>query len=480
MKLKKLLKLIPELVVKGLKDIEILGMSSHSKSVKHGDLFVAKRGLTSDGAKFIPDAMAAGATSVLTETYNPTLKIPQLICAHIPDVEAKVAGAIFDHPDEKLFMVGITGTNGKTTTSFLIKEILECFIGPSGLLGTIEYMFGARRYPATHTTPDLPSVYKLLAEMCREACKGCVMEVTSHALDQGRVRGIQYDRALFTNLTQDHLDYHKTMETYLAAKAKLFETLSKDAVAILNYDSPYWEHLARKTVANVLTYGTKKGAQVRAEEIELLPGGTQCLVSFKGKAHPFSWALPGRFNVENALAAIALGFSIEMPAELIQKGMKEALAPPGRMERIENDRGVDVFVDFAHTPDALEKALKALQEIKKGRLFVVFGCGGDRDRKKRPMMAKVAQEGSDFAIITSDNPRSEDPEAIILEILKGFENKNSYMIEPDRREAIGRALCMAKKGDIVLIAGKGHENTQCFSHKTVEFDDRLVAGEFLA
>ena len=475
MRLKKLLKQLPEIQVMGSREIEITGICSHSKAVRHGNLFVAKRGHVFDGARYIPDAIASGAACVLTETYDPTLRVTQLIHPKISEVEGKIASSIFNEPSKKLFMVGITGTNGKTTTSYIVKQLLEQNRGPCGLIGTIEYLIGDKSFPPSHTTPDVSVCHKLLYEMVQQSCKSSVMEVTSHALDQGRVAAIEYDAAIFTNLSQDHLDYHKTMDGYAAAKAKLFASLSSKACAIVNADDPYSSMMVENCKAKIVTYGVENNADVRAENISLTAEGTSFTIIYQGRSYPLEAPLAGRFNLYNILAAAALALTHKIPIDLL----RASKPPPGRMELVFNTKNKRVYIDFAHTPDALEKALVSLKDVTQGRLFAVFGCGGDRDRLKRPSMARAAEKHADFTIVTSDNPRSEDPELIISEIIRGFTNKNSYMIEPDRREAITKAILMADQDDCILVAGRGHEPYQILSHQTVEFDDRNITKEII-
>jgi UDP-N-acetylmuramoyl-L-alanyl-D-glutamate--2,6-diaminopimelate ligase len=477
MKLSKILKDFPRIKVKGGKEIELTGISSHSKSVSPGNLFVAKRGSLHDGARFIPDAIASGAKAILTEVYDPTLDVTQLICPDVSQMEGALSKVIYEDPSSKLFCVGITGTNGKTTTSYFIKQLLDKFKGPCGLIGTIEYIIADHRYPPTHTTPDVATNHRLLREMVQVGCQSCVMEVTSHALEQSRVYGIEYDVAIFTNLTQDHLDYHKTMQTYADAKSKLFSSLNPEAVAIVNNDCPYSKQMVQKCRGKILTYGIDTSSDLMAKKIQLSPNGTSCTICYQGQEVPFSWPLCGRFNVSNVLACLALGLTINIPLSSLKSFMETIAPPPGRLEPVPNDKGISIYVDFAHSPDALKKVLECLTEMKKGKIFVVFGCGGDRDKTKRPLMARVCEEMADLCIVTSDNPRTEDPEAIINDIIKGFTNKNSYIIEMDRADAIGRAIELALPNDIVLIAGKGHEPYQILGHQTVEFDDRIHAKE---
>ncbi len=486
MKLKKLLKGIPVKEVKGPKDVLITGLCSNSKVVAPGNLFVAKKGLVDNGAHYIREAVSAGATAVLTDIFDPSLRhITQVIHPQVAAIESLLAAQYYQFPSQDLFMAGITGTNGKTTTSFLVKHLMDQLNYPCGLIGTIEYIIGNHRYNATRTTPDVISNHKMLREMVLQGCKSAVMEVTSHALDQGRAQSIEFDVAIFTNLTLDHLDYHLTMDQYCEAKQKLFQGLGRNPLkqvkkfpktAIINIDNPWHEKILQNCEANVLTYRLDNAAQVRAKDIQLKPTGTYFKVCYKGQEVDCQSPLVGRFNVYNCLAALCVGLVRNVPLEKLAAILSTFPTAPGRLEAVPNDLGLKIFVDFAHSDDSLMNVLECLQEFKKGRIITIFGCGGDRDLLKRPKMAQVAEELSDFCIVTSDNPRSEDPLDICQQIIKGFK-QNNWIIEIDRREAIKKAIHMATPKDIILIAGKGHETYQIFAHKTIEFDDRKIASQ---
>jgi UDP-N-acetylmuramoyl-L-alanyl-D-glutamate--2,6-diaminopimelate ligase len=486
MKLKKLLKDIPIQEVKGSKDVEITGLCANSKVVAPGNLFVAKKGRVDDGSQYIREAVAAGATAVLTDIFDPSLRnVTQVIHPNVPAIESLLAAHYYQFPSRELFMVGITGTNGKTTTSFLIKHLLDELKKPCGLIGTIEYIIGKHRYQATRTTPDVVSNHKMLREMVLQGCQSAVMEVTSHALDQGRAQNIEFDIAVFSNLTLDHLDYHLTMENYCQAKQKLFKELNPQPAkhgktfpktAVVNIDSPWHMKMLQDCQAKVLTYGFDPRADVRASHVQLSASGTRFIVSYKGEDVECQSPLVGRYNVYNCLAALCVGLLRQEPLVKLAIILSSFPAVPGRLQQVKNDLGLKIFVDFAHSDDALTNVLECLQEFKKGRILTVFGCGGDRDHSKRPKMAKAAEELSDFCIVTSDNPRSESPQKICQEITQGF-SKENWIIEIDRREAIKKAIDWATPEDIILIAGKGHETCQIFAHKTVEFDDRKIAAE---
>jgi UDP-N-acetylmuramoyl-L-alanyl-D-glutamate--2,6-diaminopimelate ligase len=485
MKLKKLIKDIPLDQVKGSKEIEITGVCANSKLVAPGNLFIAKRGKLEDGTKYIPEAIAAGAKAVLTDIYDPSLKeITQLIQSDIKKVEGLIAAQYYENPSSELFVVGVTGTNGKTTTTFLVKHILDQLGISCGLIGTIEYIIGSHRYRATRTTPDVVSNQKMLKEMILHGCKAAVMEVSSHALDQGRVENIDYDVAIFTNLTLDHLDYHGTMENYCTSKNLLFSHLSgnsskqkKKKLAVVNADSPWMKKIVQGCTAKVLTYGLNQAADLHATDIVLTASGTEFKLTYQNRSYLCRWSLVGRYNVYNYLAAVGACLHKNVPITDIIKALESFRTVAGRLEAVPNTLGLKIFVDFAHSDDALINVLECLNELKNGKIITVFGCGGDRDQEKRPKMAAAAEELSDFTIVTSDNPRSEKPEAIAADIAKGFKKKESFILELDRYRAIEKAIEMAKPEDIVLIAGKGHETYQIFAHKTIEFDDRKVALE---
>jgi UDP-N-acetylmuramoyl-L-alanyl-D-glutamate--2,6-diaminopimelate ligase len=487
MKLKTLLKDINGITIKGSKDIEITGICAHSKRVSPGNLFIAKAGKIDDGMRYIPEVIQAGATAVLTDIYNPSLKnIVQVIYPDVASLEGLLAARYYGFPSNELLMIGITGTNGKTTTSFLVKHLLDKIGKSCGLMGTIEYIIGNHHYQATHTTPDVTTNQKMLREMVTQGCKAAVMEVTSHALDQRRVAYIDYDIAIFSNLTLEHLDYHQSMENYCEAKRKLFLSLgnqpqslkSYPKVAVVNGDSPWHHKMLEGTKALPFSYGIENHkVDLHASKIQLTAEGTRFDLNYKGEIISCFCPLVGRYNVYNSLAAIAVGLIAGEPLEKLVRLLQDFVPVVGRLEPVANTKEMKIYVDFAHTDDALSNVLECLQELKKDRIITIFGCGGDRDKSKRPKMAKVAEELSDMCIVTSDNPRSEDPSVICQEIVKGFKNPSSHTVILDRKKAIAHALKIATKQDIILIAGKGHERHQIFAHKTVEFDDRKVAAE---
>ncbi|SCA59026.1 UDP-N-acetylmuramoyl-L-alanyl-D-glutamate--2,6-diaminopimelate ligase [Chlamydiales bacterium SCGC AB-751-O23] len=488
MKLKKLIKDIPFSQVKGSKEIEITGISCHSKTVSPGSLFIAKKGKELDGCRFIDDAIACGAGAIVTDILNPFLKdVVQLIHPSPNDVAGLLAKAYYEDPSKDLYTIGITGTNGKTTLAYMIKELLDLSEQPCGLIGTVEYITGLNHYNASLTTPDEIVLQKYLKEMKLQSCQACVMEVSSHALDQDRVKDVDFDCAIFTNLSHDHLDYHEDMDDYFKAKKKLFEKLQAgDAtqkntdrpVAVINYDDSYGKQLKSSFSFPILTYGMSPEADFVASDIKVTASGSRFTLSFKGADVKVVTSLIGRFNISNLLALFAFAHAKGIDLEKVLKVAKAFKSTNGRLEKVSNQLKVKAFVDYAHTPHALENVLLGLKEICQGKLVVVFGCGGNRDKEKRSIMGAIANEHSSHSIITSDNPRGEEPLEIAEQVLSGVKNKENTSIIVDRREAIKQGLekCTSKD-DILLIAGKGHETFQVFSHQTLNFDDRLILKE---
>jgi UDP-N-acetylmuramoyl-L-alanyl-D-glutamate--2,6-diaminopimelate ligase len=449
--------------------------------VQRNGLFVALRGEKLDGHNFIGQALEKGACVIVTEREE---KLPNATCVVVENTRpalADLSATFYGHPVRKLKMAGVTGTNGKTTTTFLIQHICENAGLRCGLIGTVRYQIGERILPAARTTPESLDLQELLAQMVNAGCRATAMEVSSHALAQDRTRGLEFDVAVFTNLTQDHLDFHGTMENYFQAKARLFSQLAEQqkkrkSVAVVNIDDRYGEQLLGKIDKKVpvITYGMGARADFRASNYRMEFGGTSYQLDARGKSYLVRIPLIGRFNVANSMAALAA-------ANALGVGLRDAIVSlgkspqvPGRLERLPAKRQFRVFVDYAHSPDALVNVIKTLRELEPQKLIVVFGCGGDRDREKRPLMGQVVDRNADQAIITSDNPRKEDPEKIIAEVEKGFRS-NRYEKIVDRTEAIERAISLAQPRDIVLIAGKGHEAYQEFADHTIPFDDIQVA-----
>jgi len=479
MQLKYLIQNVPDAVVLGAVDREITGLAYDSRKVRPGTLFAALRGEKVDGYSFLEPAIAAGAIAVMGENVDTDGRITAIKVPNGRAALAEVAAAFYQQPAQRLKMLGVTGTNGKTTTTFLIKHICEKELLRCGLLGTVRYEVGDRILPAARTTPESLDVHELLAQMRSAGCKAAVMEVSSHALAQDRVRCIEWDCAVFTNLTQDHLDYHGTMENYFAAKSLLFTGLAgqkKKATAVINADDRYGAKLIQSLTTPVVTYGLGVRADFRASEVKTDFSGTSYQLDAKGKSFLVRLPLIGRFNVYNSLAAIAAAVSVGIEVRNAVVALANAPHVPGRLEAAPVKRQFRVFIDYAHTDDALVNVIKTLRELSPRRLIVVFGCGGNRDKAKRPKMAAAVDQLADWGIITSDNPRKEDPEAIIEEIKKGYRG-NNYEVVVDRREAIFKAVAMAQPRDIVLLAGKGHEAYQEFADYTVPFDDVQTAIE---
>lgn len=463
--------------IKGSKEVEITGISADSRTVAPGNLFLAKKGGTYDGSQFIHQAVGAGASAIATDIYDPFLKQTQWIYPRIGEIEAKIAARYYGDPSKELFLVGVTGTKGKTTTSYLVKHLLDGLGKSCGLIGTVETVIGANRFYSTLTTHDAIANQKMLREMVLKGCKAASMEISSHGLAQGRVDEIEFDVAIFTNLYPDHLDYHKDMDDYASAKRKLFAKAGERA--ILNADSDFFAYMSKGCKAPVLTFGVEKEADIQASGIVFTAARTDFEVSYRGKRCSFTTGLIGRYNVYNLLGAIGVGIHLGAELEQISSILSHFRTVPGRLEAVPNERGIQVFVDYAHNGEALENVLKALKEIAPKRVIVVFGCGGNRDPARRTNMAKMAEKWSDLAIVTSDNPRQEDPNEICRQILSGFKDLKKTLLEPDRKKAIHLAVSIANKDDIVIIAGKGHEKIQIFAHQTIPFDDVEISKQAL-
>src|ERR1700728_108408 len=468
-------------------DPGVSGVEYDSRRVKPGTAFVAMRGETSCGNRFIDQAIQAGAVAVVTDSTaeQPREGVAWAVVPHGRRAPARWSANSYKRPAERIAITGITGTNGKSTTAFLIESILAAAGRKSALIGTIEYHVAGNLYPAPHTTPEALELARLLHEALALGATDAVMEVSSHALAQERVFGVPFDVAVFTNLTRDHLDYHKTMEEYFAAKRVLFEVCGTDPprAVVTNGDDEYGVKVAefsRKRSSVVLKYGWERG-DLHAEKVEITTRGTRFdLVMPEGKVAIFS-ALIGRVNVYNILAAAGAAYARGCAAQAIAAGIGKLACVPGRFERVDCGQPFTVVVDYAHTDDALRNLTALARELvtsvgTKGRVLTVFGCGGDRDREKRPLMGEAAGRGSDFVVLTSDNPRSEDPLAIINDAVVGLQKTDvKYTVEADRRKAIALAIGEARPGDIVLLAGKGHEKVQVMREGAIPFDDLEVA-----
>lgn len=469
-------------------EAEITGLAYDSRRVKPGDLFFCVHGLKSDGHLFLPDAAARGASAALIERELPELPVPAIMVENVRAAMPRVAAHFYDYPSRKLALVGVTGTNGKTTTTYLVEAIARAAGHGTGVIGTLGARINDEEIPGERTTPEAPDLQALLARMV-EADPGSgmvvAMEASSHALHQARTEGCEYDVGVFTNLTQDHLDYHPTMEDYFQAKALLFTEYprhtSKGFTGVINVDDPYGQRLAKMCEGLVLSYAVENDAILRATDIEASATGLRFTLNTPEATFPVRLHLGGLFNVYNSLAAMAAGRALGFEWDVILGALQAAPGVPGRFESVSAGQDFGVIVDYAHTPDGLENVLQAARALRPRRLITVFGCGGDRDRTKRPIMGRLAAELSDVVVVTSDNPRTENPSAILDEIIAGIPRGTAAQVEreEDRRTAIARAVSAAESGDLVVIAGKGHENYQIFADGTIHFDDREEARKAL-
>ncbi|HSH96428.1 MAG TPA: UDP-N-acetylmuramoyl-L-alanyl-D-glutamate--2,6-diaminopimelate ligase [Roseimicrobium sp.] len=486
MQLKDIVSRLQPTKTEGSLEREVVGITYDSRRVTPGMVFVAIPGQNTDGHDFISSAIDRGAAAIICERNGfSSQRAAKIKVNSAREALARASAAFYGNPSTKLKMIGVTGTNGKTTVSFMVKHILETAGIRTGLIGTVRYEIGERMIPAHRTTPEALEIQQMLASMLRSDCQACVMEVSSHALDQSRVSGIDFDVAIFTNLTQDHLDYHGTLDAYYTAKRKLFtgfESSSKQGASVINIDDSYGGKLTGESDAEVqYTYGVSPAARLKAVHIQLERTGTKFDVEIGERKVAVRIPLIGRHNVYNALAAIGAALSLKVEIDDIVLALGSLPLVPGRLEAVDNGQPFGVYVDYAHTDDALQNVLTTLREITRGRLLLLFGCGGSRDTGKRAKMGAVAAQLADYTFITSDNPRKEKPSAIAAQIEEGFRSvrQDQYVVELDRHAAIDEIIRMAKPGDMVLIAGKGHETYQEFEDTVVPFDDRVYAQEAL-
>jgi UDP-N-acetylmuramoyl-L-alanyl-D-glutamate--2,6-diaminopimelate ligase len=458
--------------VLGRAPVEIADLAYDARGATPGSLFFCVPGSRADGHDFAAEAVANGAVALVVER-SLELEVPQLVVADARRAMGVAADEFFERPTEELELAGVTGTNGKTTTAFLLYSILAAGGRRPGLLGTIESRVGGERRPALRTTPEAIDLQRSFREMLDGGDRSCALEATSHGSALGRLDRVRFSALVFTNLTQDHLDFHGTIDRYFDAKRRLFT--EERPPAAINVGDPYGRRLAEELQGHdrLVTFGFADDAQLRPESLDLGPRGAR----FTTDGLELETRLRGRFNVENVLGAVAAARLLGIEDDAIARGVKELRGVPGRFEAVDEGQPFAVLVDYAHTPDSLENVLRTARDLAQNRLICVFGCGGDRDRGKRPQMGRIASELADLAIVTSDNPRSEDPDAIIGEIVFGA--ARDVEVEPDRREAIVHAIDAAREGDVVVIAGKGHEQGQQFADRTVPFDDRDVAREAL-
>ncbi|MEM0896700.1 MAG: UDP-N-acetylmuramoyl-L-alanyl-D-glutamate--2,6-diaminopimelate ligase [Verrucomicrobiota bacterium] len=471
---------LPDAKISGSTDSEISSLCCDSREVEQGSLFAALRGLEVDGHSFIDAAVDKGAAAIVAEEAargnTPWVEVGDARAAL-----SAIADIFHDRPSLKMKVAGVTGTNGKTTVTFLLQHILKTAFFRSGSIGTVHYEIGDRIEPATHTTPESLELQRLLEAMVDEGCRSVVMEVSSHALLQKRVNDVEFDVAIFTNLSRDHLDYHGSMGAYFEAKRTLFSMVARQQEKtspffVINTDDPFGEKLAREFAdsVNVIGYGMNSRADFRVTDFGFSQKGTEFTLEAKGRSMKVRVPLIGKFNIYNALAAIAAADCMGIQLRQVLRCLDEIPQVPGRMESVADNARYMVFVDYAHTPDALENALKTVREMMPRRVYCVFGCGGNRDVPKRKLMGQVASKLADHTFITSDNPRKEDPMNIIEDVKTGFDSANYEVVE-DRQEAIFKAVSVLKPGDMLLVAGKGHEAEQKFSDRTIPFDDRQIA-----
>ncbi|EXX91688.1 UDP-N-acetylmuramoylalanyl-D-glutamate--2,6-diaminopimelate ligase [Paenibacillus darwinianus] len=467
-------------------EAQITGIETDSRKVKPGDLFICLPGHTVDGHDYAQDAVDRGATALVVQRRLDAA-VPQIVVKDSRLAMAVMAGLFYGNPSERMKLIGVTGTNGKTTVTYLVEKIMQGAGFPAGVIGTIERRYAGRTFPMSGTTPEALDLQRYLHDMAEAGTAYCAMEVSSHALEQGRVKGCHFRTVVFTNLTQDHLDYHGTMERYAAAKELLFARLGntypaeaeRRSYAVLNADDGASASFTRATSAEVITYGVDREADIRASDIRITATGTSFHVAtFRGETD-ITLRMVGKFNVYNALAALGAALIEGISLEAAKASLEAVPGVPGRVEAVDAGQSFAVVVDYAHTPDGLENVLKAVREFAARKVYCVFGCGGDRDRTKRPIMGRIAASYADYVIVTSDNPRTEEPHAILADIEAGLQADGvpaeRYELIADRRAAIEKAVEMASPDDVVLIAGKGHETYQIIGKETFDFDDRLVA-----
>ena len=479
MKLKELLENVKIIELHAEPETEIGDISYDSRRTQKSDLFVAIRGFESDGHKFIGAAFSAGASVIVCEE-KPIESIPYVLVKNSREALALVSRNYFGDPSQRMKLVGVTGTNGKTTTTMLIKHVLEDCTGfKCGLIGTNQNMIGDKVLPTERTTPESYELYKLFKQMADEGCKYAVMEVSSHSLILDRVAGLHFEAAVFTNLTQDHLDFHKTMEEYAGAKALLFERCSKAAI---NIDDEWGGYMIERAKCPVFTYSeTKLEADLVAKDIRLSSTNVKFCALAMGTLERVSLEIPGKFSVYNAMSVISTCVLLDIPLNSVCESLKTAKGVKGRVEVVPTPADYTIHIDYAHTPDALENVIKSMKEVASGRVVVLFGCGGDRDKTKRPIMGEIATTLADYAIITSDNPRTEVPADIIADILAGVKGpKSRYKVIEDRTEAIAFAIDNHMEGDVIILAGKGHETYQEICKVKHHMDEREIVAEHLA
>lgn len=485
-----IVKVISPIQVEGPQTAEVCHITADSRTVQEGSLFICLVGATVDGHSFVEKAVQDGAVAVVVS--KPVTVPDHVALIYVEDTRQALQAAVpffYDYPASKMRMIGVTGTNGKTTTTHIIAHLLRSQGYTVGVIGTVHILIDDQSYPIHNTTPDVADLQQILQQMVDAGVTHCIMEVSSHALALGRTAGVEYDTAVFTNLTQDHLDFHKTFDNYLAAKAKLFKQVSasyqvkEGKGAVINVDDAYGQSIVDVTTSPMITYSTEGKGSMNASDLTVTAKSSQFTLNYDGKSYPISTKIAGMFNVYNTLAAVGATLYEGLSMEEIVKGLATFTAVPGRFELIEEGQDFAVVVDYAHTPDGLENILQTAKKIVENRILVVFGCGGDRDATKRPIMGRIAAQYGDRVFVTSDNPRTEDPVQIVKDVevgvKEGLRDGVDYDVIVDRREAIFAAIAEAKAGDVVIIAGKGHEDYQILKEETIHFDDREVAREAL-
>jgi len=475
----RLRQVLPEADLVGADDVAVSACSHDSRRVRPGELFVALPGSVHDGHRFAGEAVARGCSAVLAQHALPGLAVPVCLVADVRAAYGRVCQALAGSPSHRLGVVGITGTNGKTTTSFLIASILDAAGHSAGVIGTLGCFDGQQWRPTGLTTPPADQLAAAMARMVANGCDYAVMEVSSHGLDQERLSGVTLRVACVTNVRRDHLDYHPTLGDYRLAKSRILQHLGSDGFAVINADDPTAAGYLPLINAPVLTVAIRSAAEITGTLIERYTSEQTFLLSAGSETIPVRTKMIGVHHVYNCLTAAAVGLALGIDLATVVRGLEAVEAVPGRLERIECGQPFGVFVDYAHTPDALAGVLETLREVVSGRLICVFGAGGERDRQKRPLMAKAVEAGADLSVLTTDNPRNEDPLKIQEDVLAGFFASEAVRVIPDRSEAIGWALAAARPGDCVLIAGKGHEDYQIIGNRRREFDDRQVARQWL-
>lgn len=485
-----IVKVISPIRVEGPQTAEVCHITADSRTVQEGSLFICLVGATVDGHSFVEKAVQDGAVAVVVS--KPVTVPDHVAVIYVEDTRQALQAAVpffYDYPASKMRMIGVTGTNGKTTTTHIIAHLLRSQGYTVGVIGTVHILIDDQSYPIHNTTPDVADLQQILQQMVDAGVTHCIMEVSSHALALGRTAGVEYDTAVFTNLTQDHLDFHKTFDNYLAAKAKLFKQVSasyqvkEGKGAVINVDDAYGQSIVDVTTSPMITYSTEGKGSMNASDLTVTAKSSQFTLNYDGKSYPISTKIAGMFNVYNTLAAVGATLYEGLSMEEIVKGLATFTAVPGRFELIEEGQDFAVVVDYAHTPDGLENILQTAKKIVDNRILVVFGCGGDRDATKRPIMGRIAAQFGDRVFVTSDNPRTEDPVQIVKDVevgvREGLHDDVTYEVIVDRREAIHKAIAEATTGDVVIIAGKGHEDYQILKDETIHFDDREVAREAL-